>query len=268
MGGLKWSSFNRIWILCTLCKRCLMIVACVPFDYTIYFLCFDARLIFVKNSLQIKRRLRDLRGARTDHNEISTRTECSGGRNIFWPRENDLGWVCWAMSSKPKPSLTRYTDFSARQTDQRQCQLWMIVNFSLFRLHACISFYSPAWFRRFLSLSVFDILIQGQQIEELYNIPFFSSSHHQKFGFAVVGYSLYSFRFWPFLWHKTFWVLASWIAWAFSCSINGIILADEDKNVAPVYFLGEQKKNHCTISAPDRPNQFVDSFRVFPSSAC
>lgn len=130
--------------------------------------------------------------------------------DTFSGRENDLGWVSWAMSSKPKPSLTRYTDFSVRQTDQRQCQLWMISNFSLTRmLRLCLSASRLLSLLHSLSVLIFDSGPANWRI--IHNF------------FSVLALAMLlsvipscSFRFWPFLWHKTFWVLASWIAIALS----------------------------------------------------
>lgn len=62
---------------------------------------------------------------RTDHNEISTRTvKRCGGRKCFWPKVNDLGWVSWAMSQKPKPKPRHWQgikkNLAFAKTDQRQ----------------------------------------------------------------------------------------------------------------------------------------------------
>lgn len=104
--------------------------------------------------------------------------------DTFSGRENDLGWVSWAMSSKPKPSLTRYTDFSVRQTDQRQCQLRMIFNFSLTRmLHLCLSASRLLSLLHSLSVLIFDSGPANWRI--IHNFFFYAG-----FGYAAVGYSL------------------------------------------------------------------------------
>lgn len=74
-------------MLCTLQEMfwCSLRV-CRIFDFE-RFLILDARNFLKIVAKQIKCEVYLCGGARTDRNEISTRTECCGGRHIFWPRK-------------------------------------------------------------------------------------------------------------------------------------------------------------------------------------
>lgn len=165
---------------------------------------------------------------RTDHNEISTRTECEmmwRPKNIFGRKLNDLGWVCherWAKSQSQNQSpitLTRYKESRSPKQINATCQQKMIFRSLWVCVRVCgvlLSFLlSP--FRLIPStqpicrsaLNV--ILIRGQQIEEFFStcsFIFFCSRTHRTVVWCILvvatdtfSYllSLCSFQFWPFL---------------------------------------------------------------------
>lgn len=181
---------------------------------------------------------------RTDHNEISTRTECEmmwRPKNIFGRKLNDLGWVCherWAKSQSQNQSpitLTRYKESRSPKQINATCQQKMIFRSLCECVCVCVVFFFPfscrlfASFRprsRFVALHSMWFWFGASKLKNFFrrvHSYFFLFSHTSNCG--VVHFSR---RHWYFqlslvfmfvsilaipLWHShtAFWVLASWI---------------------------------------------------------